>query len=86
MKKKLTSIVLTAALGLFAGFAANAAGDILDIRPCDANGQNLDGAVASLTNPLKSGEDLYFKIRLIAPQANGSRWYIKYTGIGSPIQ
>ena len=84
MKKKLTSIVLTAALGLFAGFAANAAGDILDIRPCDANGQNLDGAVASLTNPLKSGEDLYFKIRLIAPQANGSRWYIKYTGIGSP--
>ena len=85
MKKKLTSIVLTAALGLFGGLSASAAGDILDIRPCDENGVNLDAAVTDLAHPLKSGVDLYFKVRLIAPQANGNRWYLQYYGYGSDI-
>jgi len=87
MKKKLTSLVLTAALGLFAGFSAKAAGDILDIRPCDENGVELSAGVADIAHPVGAGRDFYFKMRLIArnPEGpNGNRWYIKYTGIGSP--
>ena len=85
MKKKLTTLALTAALALFAGTAAKAAGDIYDICPCDANGNDLSAAVASYANPVDAGTDFYFKIRLIARELNGNRWYIKYLGYGDEL-
>ena len=86
MKKKLVTLGLAAALGLFTGFAAHAAtGDIYDICPCDENGVDLPGAVTDIAHPFDAGTDLYFKIRLIAREgSSGNRWYLKYTGsIGS---
>ena len=85
MKKKLTTLALTAALGLFAGFFANAAvGDIYDIVPCDENG--VDRAAWTIADdPFGSGVDLYFKVRLVAREFNGanpvSRWRLDYDGL-----
>ena len=86
MKKRLVTLGLAAALGLFTGFAAQAAtGDIYDICPCDENGVDITVDTAELQarkqNPFPAGTDLYFKIRLIAREgASGNRWYLKYTG------
>lgn len=86
MKKKLITLVISAALGFFAGFSAKAAaGDIYDICPCDVNGMDLPGALTDYAHPLDAGSDIYFKVRLIARQANGNRWYIKYLGLGDDI-
>ena len=85
MKKKLTTLALTAALGLFAGFFANAAvGDIYDIVPCDENGVDRN-AWTIADDPFGSGVDLYFKVRLVAREFNGanpvSRWRLDYDGL-----
>ncbi len=86
MKKKLITLVISAALGFFAGFSVKAAaGDIYDICPCDVNGMDLPGALTDYAHPLDAGSDIYFKVRLIARQANGNRWYIKYLGLGDDI-
>ena len=83
MKKKLITLVISAALGLFAGLSAKAAaGDIYDICPCDEFGTDLPGAYTDYAHPVDAGSELYFKVRLIARQANGNRWYIKYLGLG----
>ena len=88
MKKQLTTLILTAALGIFAGASSWGAGeaDIYDITPCDKNGVDFDPGEtwSSLTSPLGSGETVYFKLRLIARQIDGGvtpgRWYLDYTG------
>ncbi len=86
MKKKLITLVISAALGLFAGLSAKAAaGDIYDICPCDEFGTDLPGAYTDYAHPVDAGSELYFKVRLIARQANGNRWYIKYLGLGDDI-
>ncbi len=87
MKNKLTTLVLTAALGAFAAFSAKADGDIYDIRPCDANGiDKAEGSTwSSMSAPLGSGEKVYFKIRLVSRQIDGGsavgRWYLDYDGL-----
>ena len=74
MKKKLITLVISAALGLFAGLSAKAAaGDIYDICPCDEFGTDLPGAYTDYAHPVDAGSELYFKVRLIARQANGNR-------------
>ena len=87
MKKQLTTLALIATLGMFAGPAAKAAdGDIYDIVPCDANGTDLSTGSTWSTygNPLGSGVDVYFKIRLVArdvTSATVNRWKLAYDGI-----
>lgn len=85
MKKKLTTLALTAALALFAGFFANAAeGDIYDIVPCDENGVDR-GAWTIPDDPFGSGVDVYFKVRLVAREFSGgaavSLWRLDYDGL-----
>ena len=85
MKKKLTTLALTAALALFAGFCANAAeGDIYDIVPCDENGVDR-GAWTIPDDPFGSGVDVYFKVRLVAREFSGgaavSLWRLDYDGL-----
>ena len=88
MKKKLTTLALTAALGLFAGpFAKAADGDIYDIVPCTEYGVDR-GAWTIPDDPFGSGVDVYFKIRLVAREFNGaapvSLWRLDYDGLISP--
>ena len=77
MNKKMTALVLTAALGMFAAFSSRADGDIYDISPCDAEGVDLSGPLADYDNPLDSGSNVYFKVRLVA-KTGGGRWGLSY--------
>ena len=87
MKKTVTTLVLTAALGMFAAHSAKADGDIYDISPCDANGVDLAAGStwSTASAPLGSGETVYFKVRLVAKQNAGSaalsRWRLDYDGL-----
>ena len=88
MKKQLTTLAVTAALALFAGYSAKAAdGDIYDIVPCTEFG--VDRAAWTIPDdPFGSGVDVYFKIRLVAREFNGaapvSLWRLDYDGLISP--
>ena len=90
MKTKLTSLILIAAIGLFAGFSANAAsGDIYSITRCDENGIDQTGEATTAANPFHAGTKLYFKLRLqardYASGVAGSKWYLSYSGLGSEL-
>ena len=87
MKKQLTTLALIATLGMFAWPSAKAAdGDIYDIVPCDANGVDLPtgSTWSTYANPLGSGVDVYFKVRLVARDVTSSpinRWKLTYDGL-----
>ena len=88
MKQKIATLAVTAALALFAGYSARAAvGDIYDIVPCSEYGVDRD-AWTIAEDPLGSGVDVYFKIRLVAREFDGaaavSRWQLDYDGLISP--
>jgi len=91
MKKKLTSLILTAIFGLFAGFTAYAAiGDIYSITRCDEFGNDLSEPFATAADPAWAGTNCYFKVRLqtrdnIPEDLVGSKWHRVYTGIGEPV-
>ena len=90
MKKKLTSLVLTAAIGLFGYLSASAAsGDIFSITRCDENGIDLTGPATTAAVPFGAGKELYFKVRLQARNQisalAGKKWHMEYYGIGSEI-
>ena len=73
---------LTLAAGLFVGSAA-VAGDIFEIRPCTAIGEAVP-AYATIDNPMTSGEDVYFNVRLLRSEyGENSIWYLDHTNIGS---
>ena len=63
MKMKLMkALALTFALA--AGMAARAAGDLIEILPCDATGETLNVPVSSVANPIDCTAH-YFKLRLV---------------------
>ena len=84
------SLVLAA--GLSAAGGASAEGHIYEIFPCDEVG-NFAAPYATIDKPLTSGENLFFKVRLINQQTTPtstdeekqkSTWYLKYNGLGVP--
>ena len=89
MKKKITSLFLTAAVGLMGWLSASAAsGDIYSINRCDAEGVDIPDTPATTPDaPFAAGTELYFKVRLMATDSVsatlGSRWHLIYTGLGS---
>jgi hypothetical protein len=70
--------------GLMAGASALAAdGYVYEIIPCDALGNKIS-APASLANPVGSGHQFYFNMRLIEQTSNAKDpWVLTYTGFGS---
>ena len=90
MKKQLTTLILTATLGIFAGAGARGEADIYDITPCGEYGEDFaEGQTwSSVSAPLGSGETVYFKLRLLAREISGStaygRWRLDYDGLISP--
>ncbi|MBQ8125968.1 MAG: DUF1735 and LamG domain-containing protein [Kiritimatiellae bacterium] len=63
MKMKLMkALALTFALA--AGMAAHAAGDLIEILPCDSTGKTLTMPVSSMDNPIDCNQH-YFKLRLV---------------------
>ena len=79
IKSKLLKVI-TLATGLMTAGASFgiANGDIFEIRPCDQNGNSVSYNV-DITNPMTSGEDIYFKVRLIrrVRGADDSIWRVK---------
>ena len=75
MKNKLMKL-----LALVAGLSASTlfgAGDILEILPCDVEGNVLTAAPATAASPLGADVDCYFKFRLVrtsAMKANNTNW------------
>ena len=65
IKSKLLKVI-TLATGLMTAGASFgiANGDIFEIRPCDQRGNSVSYNV-DINNPMTSGEDIYFKVRLI---------------------
>lgn len=79
IKSKLLKVI-TLATGLMTAGASFgiANGDIFEIRPCDQNGNSVSYNV-DISNPMTSGEDIYFKVRLIrrVRGADDSIWRVK---------
>lgn len=79
IKSKLLKVI-TLATGLMTAGASFgiANGDIFEIRPCDQRGNSVSYNV-DITNPMTSGEDIYFKVRLIrrVRGADDSIWRVK---------
>ena len=79
IKSKLLKVI-TLATGLMTAGASFgiANGDIFEIRPCDQNGNSMSYNV-DISNPMTSGEDIYFKVRLIrrVRGADDSIWRVK---------
>ena len=87
MKTKMMK-TLALVVGLAAGSAAMAAGNIYEIVPCTEAGTALQGPIASVKSPLVAGTDIYFKIRLprtTAMKALGRQWTIVHHGMSEVI-
>ena len=88
MKMKLMkALVLTFALA--AGTAARAAGDLIEILPCDATGQTLAVPVSSVADPIDCTPH-YFKLRLVnrIGYSASQPWVMvpKVTGATDPLK